>query len=82
MIDIEEFCNTHGWTVTMLSYKAAINYRTAYRAYNGEPIAERSRIEIAEAISKQLGRKVYPSELKVTIRYRGKSKPKAMQPVA
>lgn len=81
-IDIEAFCIAYGWNPTMLSRKAGINYRTALKAYNREPVDPKIRIEIAKAFSAQAGEEIQPGDLDMNVIDRSRKKFRVMQPVA
>jgi hypothetical protein len=53
---LSDYCHQLGWDATELSRQARINDRTARKALHGEAITGRVAREIAEALSKALGK--------------------------
>lgn len=60
---ITQYCNLLGWNASMLAGKAEINYRSAYKAMNSEPVANKVAVAVCKAFSEALERKVLPGEV-------------------
>jgi transcriptional regulator with XRE-family HTH domain len=60
---LQQYLNQLGWTIADLSREARINYGTAAKAVNGERVAARIAREIAEALSRELGRTIRPGDI-------------------
>lgn len=60
---LNEYLTYLGWTVTDLARAASINYRTASKAVNGEPVSSKAAQAIASALSDALGRLIHVGDI-------------------
>jgi transcriptional regulator with XRE-family HTH domain len=52
-----------GWSQRELARRTGLDYNTVRKAENGEPVATRTGLMIAEAFAEALGRRVLVSEI-------------------